>query len=180
MLMKAWTNECRPGFIAKVEQLLNDMEASTDKSMQPDVFTYSIFLNALARSNASDVETRQETVLRNMRKRGIEPNRVCFNCVMKTYAAKGNHERAREMLISMDRKEITSAADFSLCIMAYARSRHCSNEDHFREAVGLFSIVIERYKEGNIAFKSNGSMVRSIAYVSINATSRERLTSPRR
>lgn len=174
MLMKAWTNECKPGFVAKVEQLLNDMEASDDKSMHPDLFTYSIVLNALARSDASDIETRQEMVLRNMRKRGIEPNRVCFNCVMKTYAAKGNYKRSREMLLVMDRNESTSAADFSLCIMAYARSHHCHMEEHFREAVRLFSTVIERYKEGNVAFKSNGSMVRSIAYVLIKCNVRRK------
>jgi pentatricopeptide repeat protein len=167
MLMNAWTNECKPGFVAKIEQLLSDMEASADKGMQPDVITYGIVLNALARSDDRDVEARQETVLRNMRKRGIEPNRVCFNCVMKTYAARGNFRRAREMLLNMDRKESTSAADFSLCIMAYAKSRHCFNEDHLRDAVRLFSIVIDRYKEGNAAFKSNGSMVRSMAYVLI-------------
>ena len=167
MLMKAWTKECKPGFVAKIEQLLSDMEACPDKRMQPDVITYGIVLNALARADDRDVEARQETVLRNMRKRGIEPNRVCFNCVMKTYAARGNYTRAREMLLNMDQKESTSAADFSLCIMAYARSRHCATEDHLREAFRLFSIVIERYKEGNIAFKSNGSMVRSMAYVLI-------------
>lgn len=169
-LMRAWVKEAKPGYAAKVEQLLDEIEANAQKGMRPDIVTYGVVLNALSRCGDRDAGTRGEAILHRMRKQGVEPNRICYNSIMDTYATQGDTAKAKAVLDWMEREASSgnvaakpSARDYSICVSAYAAEG--GDEQHFQDAFRLFRIVAERYKEGDMFFKTGGSIVTSLLVV---------------
>jgi pentatricopeptide repeat protein len=165
-LMKALISEAKSGYMAKVDKLLKEMEES--RTTKPDIVIYGTVLNALSMCGEDDAGTRAETFVRRMAEMGVEPNRICYNCIINTYRELGNAAKAKEVLELMEHegsngnfRSKPSARDYSACISAYA-AEGLPDKEHFEEAHRLFLTVADRYKAGDGHFRSSAAILTSL------------------
>lgn len=173
-LMRAWKAEGKPGYVAKIENLLHSMESSEHVRMHPDSVTYSVVLDALGKSGDSNAGPRGEAILHRMRERGIVPNRICYNSILYAYTMMGDPVKAKEILEWMELEASNGnesiqpgGKDYSACIRAYSKKGK-SDEGLFQDAVDLFHIVKDRYTQGDMRFRTDGSILTSLLVVLAN------------
>jgi hypothetical protein len=173
-LMRAWKAERKPGYLAKVENLLYSMESSEHVRMHPDSVTYSVVLDALGKSGDNNAGVRGESILHRMRERGIAPNRICYNSILYAYTVMGDPVKAKEILEWMEREASNGnesvqpgGKDYSACIRAFAKKGK-SDEELFHDAGRLFQIVKDRYTHGDMSFRTDGSILTSLLVVLAN------------
>jgi len=148
---KAWTKSGKGGYAAqKAEEILNKMERSFESPSihtssgemddiypAPTVRSYSLVLDAWAKSNEKGGALRAETILSKMHKlydegHDIKPNRFSYTIVINALARskeKGTSQRAEDVLDKMiefqkasDDSLAPGTATFNAVIDAWARS----------------------------------------------------------
>lgn len=95
----------RAGDMDRAEALLEQMEdlyASGELDERPSVISYSTLLDAFSKSKQQGSAERAETILRQMKERGVEANSISWNTVIDAYAKQNNVEQAERLLHEMN------------------------------------------------------------------------------
>jgi len=118
------------------DKVLKEMEAAG----RVDVVSYNIMLKQCV-SDGANLKS-PETVLEDMRKRGLKPNTATYNSLLGGALAAGNFERAWRTIDRMESSGGVDAYTVSILFKGYKRERRGMDAEAVHKALGL----IEKHK----------------------------------
>lgn len=113
----------RAGEMDRAEATLQQMEDLYDAGEleePPGVISYSTVLDAFAKSKERGSASRAETILRQMKHRGIEANVISWNSVIDAYSKEKNPERAEALLKEMNDEYLKGNHSFKPTMRTYS------------------------------------------------------------
>jgi pentatricopeptide repeat protein len=151
-ILQSWCKRESVEGAEMTQKILFEMENQVDSGILPKrslrANHYAIAVNAWGKSGHEESVKMAESIFRRMEERGVEPNRIVYNCLMNAYALQSDPHRVSEILDQMEQvvPEEILPTDYNVLMAAYARQGNAIAVEN------LVKQMVDRYNQGQSKF----------------------------